>query len=169
MTVISYGEIMGVFGSNNSKLKYESQLNFYIAGAEANTLIGLSRLGIKSSLITAVGNDSIGNAINYQLKGEGVNTDFLKILKNQSTGLMTKERGIGNSINVDYFRKNSAINHLDVNPFFNHIFENANILYITGITPALSDNTFKTTINLIEEAKKRNLTIIFDPNYRKKL
>ncbi|MCH4491419.1 sugar kinase [Staphylococcus haemolyticus] len=169
MTVISYGEIMGVFASNNSRLKYENNLSFSIAGAEANTLIGLSRLGIESILITAVGNDSVGNTISYQLKGEGINTKFLKVLNNNSTGLMTKERGIGHSINVDYFRKNSAINHLNVSPFFNSIFENANILYLTGITPALSDNTYKTTINLINEAKKRGLTIIFDPNYRKKL
>lgn len=169
MTVISYGEIMGVFASNDSKLQYENSLSFSIAGAEANTLIGLSRLGIDSKLITAVGKDSVGNTIKYQLRGEGINTQFLKVLSNNSTGLMIKERGIGHSVNVDYFRKDSAINHLNITPFFDDIFESADTLYLTGITPALSDTTYKTTIDLINEAKIRGLTIIFDPNYRKKL
>ncbi|MCH8646802.1 sugar kinase [Staphylococcus lugdunensis] len=169
MTVISYGEIMGVFSSNHAQLKYTNQLNFYIAGAEANTLIGLSRLGIHSSLISALGNDAVGEAIKYQLNGEGIDTRFVQTLNHYSTGLMTKERGIAQAIRVDYFRKNSAINYLNINSFLNDIFESADILYLTGITPALSNHTYQETLKLIKVAKQHHMTIVFDPNFRKKL
>jgi 2-dehydro-3-deoxygluconokinase len=160
---------MGVFAVNDNKLKYSDTARFYIAGAEANTMIGLAKLGVGSQFVSAVGNDAIGDSIQYQLKGEGVGTTFLKTINNQSTGIMTKERGISNSIYIDYFRKNSALNHYKIKGFFNEIFESANILYLTGITPALSQNTYETTIELIKEAKKNNVTVIYDPNYRKKL
>ncbi|WP_436955626.1 sugar kinase [Staphylococcus sp. AS1337] len=169
MTVISYGEVMGVFSLNDSKFVYSNNAQFHIAGAEANTMIGLSKLGISSHFITATGNDAIGDAIQYQLKGEGIGTKFLTKLNNYSTGIMTKERAASNIIRVNYFREFSAINHYEISSFFNDIFENATILYITGITPSLSQHTYKTTISLIKEAKEKGLTIIFDPNYRKKL
>lgn len=169
MTVISYGEVMGVFSVNDSKFVYSNNAQFHIAGAEANTMIGLSKLGISSQFVTATGNDAIGEAIQYQLKGEGIGTKFLTKLNNYSTGIMTKERTISNIIRVNYFREFSAINHYEINSFFNDIFESATILYITGITPSLSQHTYKTTVTLIKEAKQKGLTIIFDPNYRKKL
>ncbi|MCG7338867.1 sugar kinase [Staphylococcus sp. ACRSN] len=169
MTVISYGEVMGVFSINDGKFVYQDRAQFDIAGAEVNTMIGLAKLGLSSQFITAVGNDAIGDAIRYQLNGEAVGTHFLTTLNNFSTGLMTKERGVSNTIRVDYFRQNSAVNHYDINPFFKDIFESATILYITGITPALSELTYNTTLDLIKEAKTRGLTVIFDPNYRKKL
>lgn len=160
---------MGVFAVNDGKLMHKDSTQFYIAGAEANTLIGLSKLGVSSQFVSATGNDAVGDAVKYQLKGEGVGTEFLGTIDNQSTGIMTKERGVANTIRGDYFRKYSAINHYEISVFLKNIFKSANILYITGITPALSQHTYETTIALIKEAKKKGLTIIFDPNYRKKL
>ena len=94
LTVISYGEVMGVFSINDGKFVYQDRAQFDIAGAEVNTMIGLAKLGLSSQFITAVGNDAIGDAILYQLNGEAVGTHFLTTLNNFSTGLMTKERGV---------------------------------------------------------------------------
>ncbi|MEB6036506.1 sugar kinase [Staphylococcus pseudoxylosus] len=169
MTVISYGEVMGVFSVNDGKFMHRDSAQFHIAGAEANTMIGLSKLGVASQFISAIGNDGVGDAIQYQLRGEGIGTQFLTSLNNYSTGIMTKERSVSNTIRVDYFRKFSAINHYEISYFFKTIFESATILYITGITPSLSQLTYETTISLIKGAKERGITVIFDPNYRKKL
>ena len=108
---------MGVFSINDGKFVYQDRAQFDIAGAEVNTMIGLAKLGLSSQFITAVGNDAIGDAILYQLNGEAVGTHFLTTLNNFSTGLMTKERGVSNTIRVDYFRQNSAVNHYDIKPF----------------------------------------------------
>ena len=169
MTVASYGEIMGVFSSNTQPLKYTSSVNFNVAGAECNTLIGLSKLGINTTLLTAVGEDSVGNAILQKLASERINLNYVHQLAHNNTGIMLKEKGIGSKINIDYFRKNSAVNSLDIDPFFKTFIENASLSYLTGITPALSKTTYINTIKLIEETKKQNKLLVFDPNYRKKL
>lgn len=160
---------MGVFSINEGKFMHRDNAQFNIAGAEVNTMIGLAKLGVSSQFISATGNDAVGDAIQYQLRGEGIGTKFLTRLNNYPTGIMTKERGVSNTIRVDYFRKFSAINHYQISDFFKDVFESATILYVTGITPSLSQLTYETTISLVKEAKKRGLTIIFDPNYRKKL
>src|SRR5699024_11596140 len=66
-----------VFAVNDGKLMHKDSTQFYIAGAEANTLIGLSKLGVSSQFVSATGNDAVGDAVKYQLKGEGVGTEFL--------------------------------------------------------------------------------------------
>jgi 2-dehydro-3-deoxygluconokinase len=42
-------------------------------------------------------------------------------------------------------------------------------LHITGITPALSENAFRTTLALVQQAKVRGVTVSCDLNFRKKL
>ncbi|XVL34106.1 PfkB family carbohydrate kinase [Staphylococcus equorum] len=123
MTVASYGEIMGVFSSNTQPLKYTSSVNFNVAGAECNTLIGLSKLGINTTLLTAVGEDSVGNAILQKLASERINLNYVHQLAHNNTGIMLKEKGIGSKINIDYFRKNSAVNSLDIDPFLKHLLK----------------------------------------------
>lgn len=59
---------------------------------------------------------------------------------------MTKERSVSNTIRVDYFRKFSAINHYEISAFLKPIFESVTTIYITSITPSLSQLTYETTI-----------------------
>jgi 2-dehydro-3-deoxygluconokinase len=45
----------------------------------------------------------------------------------------------------------------------------AKFLYITGITPALSDTSCEAVFTAIDYAKKHGVQVVFDPNIRKKL
>lgn len=45
----------------------------------------------------------------------------------------------------------------------------AKYLYITGITPALSESCYEMVLQAISIAKKYGVKVIFDPNLRKKL
>lgn len=169
MTVASYGEIMGVFSSSTQPLKYTNSVDFKIAGAECNTLMGLSKLGMDTTLLTAVGLDAVGNAILQKMAAERLNLNDVHQLAHHTTGIMIKEKGIGAKINIDYFRKSSAINYLDIGSFFKSFVESASYIYLTGVTPALSHMTYLNTIKLIKETKKQKKLFVFDPNYRKKL
>ena len=51
----------------------------YIGGSPTNIAAGAARLGLKSAIITRVGNEHMGRFIVEQLKKEGVNTDGIKI------------------------------------------------------------------------------------------
>lgn len=48
-------------------------------------------------------------------------------------------------------------------------FEDVEWFHITGITPAISESAMQLSLDAMKEAKKRNITVSCDLNYRKKL
>ena len=48
-----------------------------VGGSPVNIAIGASRLGLKSIVLTAVGDDEVGRFVRHYLQNEGVNTDFI--------------------------------------------------------------------------------------------
>jgi fructokinase len=53
-------------------------------GAPANVAIGLARLGVRSALSSAVGQDWLGRGLTQRLKSERVSTDFIIQLPNRT-------------------------------------------------------------------------------------
>src|SRR5437879_3475633 len=49
----------------------------YIGGCPTNISVGTRRLGLHSALLTAVGDDQVGNFILHFLRREGVETGFI--------------------------------------------------------------------------------------------
>ena len=48
-------------------------------------------------------------------------------------------------------------------------FEGVDWFHITGITPAISESAMELSLESVKEAKKRNITVSCDLNYRKNL
>jgi len=55
-------------------LRYSRYFELHVAGAEANVLVGLSKLGFKTGIITRVGRDEFGEIIVRTLRSEDVDT-----------------------------------------------------------------------------------------------
>ena len=71
---------------------------------------------------------------------------------------------------VVYDRAHSSISEATQEDFdWNKIFEGVDWFHFTGITPALGKNVADICLTAVKEAKKRNITISCDLNYRKKL
>jgi 2-dehydro-3-deoxygluconokinase len=170
MDVIGIGETMIVFTPDtNGPMRYARNFSSRIAGAETNTLIGLSKLGYQTGWISKVGNDEFGASILSFVRGEGVDVSRVKIEKQAPTGILFKEMANQQSVNVYYYRKNSAASLLapdDIDPDY---IRQAKYLFITGITPALSDSCKETIFSVIEIAKYHSVPVVFDPNLRRKL
>ena len=49
------------------------------------------------------------------------------------------------------------------------VFEGVDWFHITGITPAISESAMELSLEAVKEAKKRNITVSCDLNYRKNL
>src|SRR5690625_3431769 len=140
-----------------------------IAGAESNFASGLSRLGHQVGWISRVSNDSFGNYINHMIRGNGVDTSMLEFDDDYPTWLLIKERLIKDQTNVHYYRSNSAASQMDPSIIDEDYFTDAKYLFITGITPALSESCKETIFAAVHMAKKSGMKIIFDPNVRFKL
>jgi len=170
MDVIAIGESLVSFTpSTRGFLRHAASFTSRIAGSETNMLIGLSRLGHTTGWISKVGNDELGKMLLARVKGEGVDTSQVIIEEVSQTGLFFKEIINESDVRITYYRKDSAAATMNEEILSKSYFERAKYLFITGITPALS-KTCKTTIfKAIELAKVNDLTIVFDPNIRRKL
>jgi 2-dehydro-3-deoxygluconokinase len=143
----------------------------HVAGAEANTAVGLARLGHSVAYIGRVGSDGFGAAIVRKLRGEGVDVEHLVVDDTAPTGLMIRERRAFGAAHVLYYRSGSAGSRLgpaDVDAAAAQ-FKSARWLHVTGITPALSPTARAAVERAIALARDARLTISLDLNLRRKL
>lgn len=170
MDVVTVGESMVLLTPMSvGPMRYESYFSSKIAGAESNVAIGLARLGHHVALLTRVGNDEFGKKILTFVRGEGIDVSGIHIDPDAPTGIYFKEKITEEEMNIYYYRKNSAASLMTPNDLDEKIIAQAKYLHITGITPALSDSCAKTIHAAIDIAKEHHVTIVFDPNLRKKL
>ncbi|WP_239749709.1 sugar kinase [Mammaliicoccus sp. O-M53] len=170
MDVLSIGETMVVFSPNEvGPMRYAHSFTSHIAGAETNTLIGLEKLDIKTGWISQLGNDELGHKILSFVRGEGINVDAVQLIEDAPTGIFLKEKVRQDQTRVHYYRKGSAASLMTNSNIDKDYIAKFKYLYVTGITPALSESCKETTFHLISIAKQLNLKIIFDPNLRLKL
>ncbi|MGC8557026.1 MAG: PfkB family carbohydrate kinase [Fervidicoccus sp.] len=169
---VSLGEVLIQFNPLSAgPLRYPKLFEVHVAGSESNILIGLSKLGFTSGLISRVGNDEFGIMILNTLKGEGIDISKIKIDDSATTGIYIVQRHypIPGESTVFYYRHESAASKMDADDIDEDYIKNSNALIITGITPALSDSCYRAVKKAYEIAVKEGLDIIFDTNIRIKL
>ena len=170
MDVVTLGETMILLTPDTSgPMRYANQFSRKIAGAESNFAIGLSRLGHSAGWISRVGNDEFGRAMVNFIRGEGVDVSHVKYDTTAPTGLYFKEIRRPNDFRVHYYRKDSAASKLSKEDLDEGYIRQAKYIHISGITPALSDSCEETIFAAIDLAKKNGVTVVFDPNLRRKL
>jgi 2-dehydro-3-deoxygluconokinase len=170
MDVISIGETMVLFTPNTmGKMRYSNQFTSRIAGAETNTLIGLSRLGHRTGWISQLGKDEFGAQILTTVKGEGIDVSQVSISESAPTAVFFKEIVNQDNLNIYYYRKNSAASQLTPYQINKDYIAKAKFLYISGITPALSPSCRDTIYHAIDLARETGVKVVFDPNLRRKL
>jgi 2-dehydro-3-deoxygluconokinase len=168
--VVTLGEMMAVFVAEQlGALREVTTFRRFVAGAEGNVAVGLSRLGCSAGMITRVGDDEFGRAIVFRLRGEGVDTSHVVVDTEAPTGLMFRERREVGSTNVAYYRRGSAASRLqpaDLDPDY---IGGARYLHMSGITPAISESARETVFAAAAIARKANVAVVLDPNMRFKL
>jgi 2-dehydro-3-deoxygluconokinase len=165
--VVTFGEAMVLMAPTESAL-LESAGSFHasVGGAELNCAIGLVRLGHQVSWISRLGSDPFGQKIVKTARGEGVDVSRVKLVEDAATGLMFKEVRPGNTSRVFYYRRHSPAASLQVDQFENL---QAQVLFVTGITPALSAHNREVTIALVDRFRAAGSLVVFDPNMRFRL
>jgi 2-dehydro-3-deoxygluconokinase len=139
-----------------------------IGGAESNVAIGLARLGVPSTWISRIGADSFGALITRELRAEGVRVIAVQD-PNAPTGLMVKEHRGGTPWRVRYYRSNSAAAQLTPADLDETAITGANVLHLTGITPALGPGPLLTIERAIDIARAAGTLVSLDVNYRSTL
>lgn len=140
-----------------------------IGGAESNVAIAAARLGISAGWISRLGDDELGQYVLKTIRGEGVDTSRVIMDPRGRTGVFFKELRGNQEPRVYYYRAHSAASRMrpeDLDPSY---IGSARVLYVSGITPALSKSCCETVFAALEMAKEGSVSIAFDPNIRLKL
>jgi 2-dehydro-3-deoxygluconokinase len=168
--IVAIGEPMMVFnGPADAPISVGASLRGTFAGAESNVAIGLARLGHAVRYLTVLGDDAFGHTIARTLRGEGVDVSAVRFSAAHPTGVMFKQRWGGDEPEVMYYRKGSAFAQGDGQTFDAALWRDARVIYLTGITPALSAGCLGLVRRVLADAAARGVPVWLDPNYRRKL
>lgn len=171
MKIVTFGEIMLRLAPEGYKRFVQAdKLCASYGGGEANVAVSLANLGLCSSFITKLPQNPVAQGAVNVLRSFGVDTSGI-VRGGDRIGIYFLEKGASQRPSlVVYDRANSAIASATPEEFdWKKIFSDAGWFHFTGITPALSDNCARITLEACIEAKKRGITVSCDLNYRKKL
>lgn len=169
-TVVTLGESLMLFTSPpHTTLLHTSTVRTSFVGAESNLAIGLARLGHSVRWLSVLGEDLFGQHILKAMRGEGV--DVSRVVQSSAgpTAVLFKNRRPAMEPEIFYYRALSAMSKAAPVTFDPDSWRGAKILFLTGITPALSDSCRQLIEFAIADARQAGIEIWFDPNYRRKL
>ena len=171
MKVVTFGELMlRLAPENYLKFVQSDKYEATFGGAEANVAVSLANYGVDTAFVGKLPTHEIGQAAVNSLRKFGVDTS--KIVRGGNrVGIYYCEKGASQRPStVVYDRAGSAIATASVNDFdWDKIFDGVTWFHFTGITPALSDECAKITLEACQKAKEKGITVSCDLNFRKKL
>ena len=167
--VVTAGETMVlVVPAAPGRLRHADAVTLSIGGAESNVAIGLSRLGIPASWMSALGEDEPGELVLHRVRAEGVDTTAVRRVPDRPTGLYLREEVAG-ALRVYYYRRGSAASTLAPGAFDPAVLEGAAFLHLTGITGALSPECAEFLTWAARTARRAGVRVSYDVNYRSRL
>lgn len=138
----------------------------YLGGSPANIAVGMARLGKKVGFIGAVSNDQFGRFVTNYFEKEGIDTSNIKTTKNgESLGLTFTEIKSATESSILMYRNGIADLELEAKDISEDYIKTAKILLISGTALAKSPSR-EAVLTTLEYAKKHNVKIIFDIDYR---
>ncbi|AEV87697.1 2-dehydro-3-deoxygluconokinase [Actinoplanes sp. SE50/110] len=166
--LFTFGEAMGIFVADGiGAFEHARAFTLAVGGAETNVAVGVARLGGAATWLGRLGPDSTGSLIEGRLRFAGVRV--LAVRDPAPTGLMVRYRRSAQFIHADYHRAGSAGSRLTPADLPLTELQQAGILHITGITPALGDTARATVFAAVEAARAAGVPVCLDVNYRGKL
>lgn len=171
---VTFGEIMGRIcppGYNRFRQSLPGEVIMTFAGAEANVAASIAHFGGSAQFVTALPDNAITESCIAALKSLGVDTTRILKTPNGRIGLYFVERGANQRPSrVIYDREYSSLSTTLSSAYdWNNIFKGAQWFHISGITPAVSANAAKCSLDAVKAAKEHGVTVSCDLNFRKTL
>ena len=136
-----------------------------VGGSPVNIAIGVSRLGLRSGVLTAIGEDLVGNFVLRYLSREGVNTEFISRKPNTRTGLAIVAVQPPDRFPLVFYRENPADIQLTVQDAQNLPFDQIRSFMISG--NALSRGSCREAVlYVVERCRASGVTTFLDLDLR---
>ena len=139
-----------------------------VGGCPTNIAVGTARLGLKSALITRVGDEQMGRFIRGQLAREGVETGGIVTDPERLTALVLLSVENDKSFPLIFYRDNcadAALEDSDIDPDF---IRSARAVLVTG-THFAKPHSDKAQRKAMRIARGSGAKVVFDIDYRPNL
>lgn len=140
----------------------------YIGGSPTNIACGTSRLGLKTALITRVGDEHLGRFIREQLVREGVNVEGVATDPERLTALAILGIRDEDQFPLIFYRENCADMALCEDDISEAFIARARAVVATG-THLSNPRTEAATLKALEFARKHGARTALDIDYRPNL
>lgn len=139
-----------------------------VGGCPTNIAVGTARMGLKSALITRVGNEQMGRFIREQLQREGVETKGIATDPERLTALVLLSVENDKSFPLIFYRDNCADSALDEGDVDENFIRSAKAVLVTG-THFSKPNSDAAQRKAMRIAKANGAKVVFDIDYRPNL
>lgn len=139
-----------------------------VGGCPANIAIGTARLGLRSALLTRVGDEHMGRYIREQMLREGVSDGGIVTDKERLTALVLLSVENDKTFPLIFYRENCAdmaLSEADIDPDF---IKSARAIVVTG-THFSRPNTDAAQRKAMKLVKQAGGKVVFDIDYRPNL
>jgi 5-dehydro-2-deoxygluconokinase len=157
-----YGEQIG------GRLEDMATFSKAVGGCPANIAIGTARLGLRSGLVTRVGDEAMGRFIVEQMRREGVVTDGIRTDPDRLTALVLLGVADTRNFPLIFVRENcadAALDESDIDPAF---VASAAAVLVTG-THFARVNTAAAQMAAVRIARANGRKVVLDIDYRPNL
>lgn len=170
LDVITIGRAsVDLYGAQvGGRLEDMASFQKYIGGSPTNMAAGMARLGLKSALITRVGDEHMGRFIREELAREGVNTAGVITDPDRLTALVVLGIRDQHQFPLIFYRENCADMALCEDDISENLIASARAVVATG-THLSHPNTEAAVLKALGFARKHGLQCALDIDYRPNL
>src|SRR5579859_1210318 len=137
----------------------------FVGGCPANICVGARRLGLKSAILTGVGNDKVGDFVLRFLRREDINTQFARIKPGHRTAATLLGIQPPDHFPLIYYRDNCADIELAIDDVLAAPISDCRVLLISG-TGLCKEPSRSATQFAAEIAHQAGTEVVFDLDYR---
>ncbi len=165
--VITMGRSSIDLYSNDIGAPFEEITSFaaYVGGCPTNISVGTQRLGLRSALLTAIGDDQVGNFILHFLRSEGVETQFIPRKPGRRSSAVVLGIEPPDRFPLTYYRDNCADIELTIDDVLATPIASSRALLITG-TGLSKEPSRSATLFAAEMARLAGATVLLDIDFR---
>ena len=153
--------------SNDIGAPFEEITNFaaYVGGSPTNIAVGARRLGLETALLTAVGDDKVGDFILHFLQNEGVSTEFIPRKPGKRSSAVVLGIEPPARFPLVYYREGCADIELTIDDVLATPIAEARALELSGTGLCLEPSR-SATFYAAEQAKRAGKTVFLDLDFR---
>lgn len=148
-----------------ARLEDVSSFAKYLGGSSANIAFGTARLGLKSAMLSRVGDDHMGRFLVEALAREGCDVSAIKRDPERLTAMVLLGLKDRETFPLVFYRENCADMALRAEDIDEAQIASSKALLITG-THFSTEQVFKASSQALDYAEKHNVKRILDIDYR---